>query len=107
MGDACIRQIRDIDEALSRLNPQVRELREKKKAAQERLYKWMVSHHLETFEGVSRKKIAPRPKIVRKKEAEKKRDAIQLFQSVGVNDPGELWEEFKRSQAAPRASPTD
>ena len=98
-GAAFINQIRTIDSTLSRLNPQIASLRKKKREAQERLYKWMAARQLEEYEGVKIKKITPKPKAVRKKKDEKKRDAIALFQTIGVNDPEGLYESFQRTQS--------
>ena len=97
-GEAYIRQIGGIDEALKRLNTETKTLREKKKTAKRRLYEWMKSRGLEEFQGYKLTKITPKPKLPRKKAKEKKEDALRLFKEIGVDDPEELWTAFQHTQ---------
>ena len=64
--EACVREIKSIDEALKRLNDHVKKLREKKKTTQQHLYDWMVSRQLDEYEGYKAEKIAPKPKKIKK-----------------------------------------
>jgi hypothetical protein len=97
-ADSYIRQIKDVDAALKRLNVQAKELRKKKKEAQSRLHSWMEKNKVEEYGEISLKKITPKPPAKRKPAKKKKDDAIRLFSQIGVNDPEELWEEFQRTQ---------
>lgn len=96
--DAYIREIESIDEALKRVNKHAKELRAKKNASRERLYKWMEHNHVEEYKGYTTKKLAPKPKIKRKKPKEKKESAVRLFSEIGVDDPEALWEAFLETQ---------
>lgn len=95
-----IRQISSIEDALKRHNQQVKELRQKQRLAKTRLYEWMSAKGLEEYQGYTIKKVAPRPKIIRKKAKEKKEDALRLFSEIGVNDPEEFWDALQRTQKA-------
>ena len=99
--DAYIREIESIDEALKRLNTRVKELKAKKQLSRERLYRWMESHHTEEYKGYSARKLAPRPKSVRKRAKEKKADAMRLFSEVGITDPEEFWDALQATQKPP------
>lgn len=97
-ADSYVRQIKDVDAALKRLNAQAKELRKKKKEAQTRLHAWMVKNGVDEYGQIPAKKIAPKTPVKRKPVKKKKEDAIRLFSQIGVNDPEELWEEFQRTQ---------
>jgi seryl-tRNA synthetase len=94
IASSYVSKINSIDEALKRANTHIKTLKTEKKQAQERLYKYMVSKKLEEYEGVTLKKIAPKQKVVRKKENEKKQDAMKLFSDIGVDDPETLYTTF-------------
>jgi len=99
--DGYVRQIKSIDEALKRLNDQTRTLRKQRQFAKEHLYEWMKARNLDEYQGYNINKIAPKPKIIRKKPKEKKEDALRLFTTIGVDDPEELWIAFQRTQKPP------
>jgi hypothetical protein len=98
LPEGYVRQIKSLDEALHRHNEQTKNIREQRNKAKERLYKWMKSHNLEEYQGYKLNKLAPRPKVPRKKTREKKEDALRLFTNIGVDDPEELWVAFQRTQ---------
>ena len=95
-----IRQIKSIDDTLKRLNAETKSLRKQKKVSQERLYSWMIKRNVEEYEGFKIEKLAPKPKARRKKEKDKREDALRLFGEVGINDPDAFWESFKATQKA-------
>lgn len=97
-ADSYVRQIKELDSALKRLNIQTKEIRRKKKEAETRLYMWMVKNNVEKHGNVTLKKIAPRSASKRKPAKQKKADALSLFTQIGVNDPEQLWEEFQMTQ---------
>jgi hypothetical protein len=99
-ADSYIRQIKDIDSALKRLNQQTADLRKKKKEASMRLYAWMEKNNVETYSSIDIRKIAPKQRAKKKPPKKRKEDAIILFSQIGVNDPEKLWEEFQRTQKA-------
>ena len=68
MADGYVRELESLDSALKRHNKAAKELREKKKKTQEHLYNYMKRNDLEEYEGYKLSKIAPKPKIVRKKK---------------------------------------
>jgi len=97
-ADSYVRQIKDIDSALKRLNTQSAELRKKKKEATHRLYVWMEKNNVESYSTFNIKKIAPKQRAKKKPPKKRREDAITLFSSIGVNDPETLWEEFQKTQ---------
>lgn len=97
-GEGYVRQIKDIDEALKRLNAQTKQLRAQKLTAKTRLYEWMKKREYDEYEGYKLAKIAPKPKIPRKKAKDKKADALRLFAEAGANDPEELYQAFLATQ---------
>jgi len=97
-GEGYVRQIKDIDSALKRLNEQTKGLRLQRSQAKQRLYQWMKARGREEYEGYHIDKIAPKPKAPRKKAKEKKDDALRLFKDIGVDDPEELWSAFQNTQ---------
>lgn len=98
MGDAYVRQIKELSDALTRLNKQAKDIREKQKIAKERLAQWMERKELEEFQGYKLSRIKPKPKIPTKPKEKKKNDAIRLFSEIGVTDPQELWDRFLETQ---------
>lgn len=97
-GEGYVRQIKDIDSALKRMNEQTKTLRSQRNQAKQRLYQWMKARGYEEYEGYNLNKIVPKPKVPRKKAKEKKEDAMKLFKEIGVNDPEELWTAFQNTQ---------
>ena len=95
MAEPYIRQIKSIDEAIKRLNSQLKDLRKQKAISQTRLYEYMRRNNMEETGGVKLKKITPKPKMMRKKEKEKKEDAVHYFESLGLNDPEGTWDRLR------------
>lgn len=93
-----LRQIKELDQALKRYNLKTKELREKKKLAQHRLYKYMARRELDEYEGIRISSIAPKEKKIRKKAKDKKQDAIRLFAEAGIPDPVSFWDDFQSTQ---------
>lgn len=96
--EADVRRLKEIETALKRMNVQIKNLRVKKKEAEEKLYKSMVKNGTEVYQGYSIKKI--QPKIPRKSKPLKKKkiDGVEFFQAIGVEDPEEAYEEFIKTQ---------
>ena len=97
-GDSYVRQVQSIDESLTRLNHKVKELRKKKKEAEERLYVWMQRNGHEKYDKYTIQKLQPKPKSKRKPKKEKRQDAIKLFSDIGIDDPESFLQEFERTQ---------
>lgn len=93
-----VNKIQLLDETSSRLNQKCRDIREKKKFYSEELYKWMVKNDISEYESIKIKKVCPKPKIKKKKNQDKKKDAIKYFGSIGISDPETVWIEFQQTQ---------
>ena len=107
-ADGYIRQISSIDEALKRLNGETKQLRKQRAIAKQRLYEWMKARGHEEYHGYRLTKIAPKPKIPKKKAKEKKEDALRLFKDIGVDDPEEFWNAFQNTQKyTPETAPLE
>ena len=78
-ADSYIRQMKEIDSALKRLNMQTAELRKKKKEATSRLYSWMLKHNVDSYSNIEIKKIAPKQRIKKKPPKKRKEDAMILL----------------------------
>jgi hypothetical protein len=64
-----------------------------------RLYQYMKKNGVEKLDGITINSIKPRSEqLPRKKKSEKKRDAVELFEQIGVSDPEGLWMEYQATQ---------
>lgn len=93
-----VRNLKSINESIKRHSDQLKTLREKKKAAEDRLYRYMSKNNLDEYQGYKISKLTPKKKIKRKPEKEKKQDAIDLFCQNGIQDPETFWEQLKSTQ---------
>lgn len=96
--ESYVRNLKNIDTSIKRYADQLKELKEKRKLTQQRLYAYMKKNGLEKYQGYELKKLEPKQKTPTKKKADKKRDAIQLFHNVGFDDPEALWNAFQDTQ---------
>ncbi|HMP28783.1 MAG TPA: hypothetical protein PKD85_04235 [Saprospiraceae bacterium] len=96
--DANVRRLKDIEDALKRANIKCTELRKKKKIAQEHLYSSMKKNGVEDYKGYTLKKVQPKLPAKRKPAKAKREDAINLFRSIGVDDPETFYSEFEMTQ---------
>ncbi len=70
--DGYVRELKTVDDTISRYNILLKSLREKKKTTQTRLYAYMEKNNLEEYGGYKASKLAPRKKVPRKKDKDKK-----------------------------------
>lgn len=99
MSDGYIREIKSLRKEIKRLNGNLKVLRDQKTVVEGHLYRYMKKNGIEKIDGITINSIKPREeRLPRKKKSEKKRDAIELFQEIGVNDPEALWLEFQATQ---------
>lgn len=96
--DSYIREINSLDDEIKRLNSKLKALREQKRSKQDLLYKYMTKNHIDKYGGITAKSIRPRENFPRKPESEKKSDAITLFTQLGIENPEEVYKEFKLTQ---------
>ena len=99
MSDSYIREIKSLRKEIKRLNGSLKVLRDQKTVVEGHLYRYMKKNGIEKIDGITINSIKPREeRLPRKKKSEKKRDAIELFQEIGVSDPEQLWLEFQATQ---------
>jgi hypothetical protein len=99
MSDGYVREIKSLRKEIKRLNGNLKLLRDQKNLVEGHLYQYMKKNGIEKIDGITINSIKPREeRLPRKKKSEKKRDAIGLFQDIGVNDPEALWLEFQATQ---------
>lgn len=91
-------EISSIQKEMKRLQSQIKNLREQKKNAESHLYKYMSSTGINKIQTITIKSITPKEKVIRKKKADKVRDAIQLFEDIGVPDPERFYQDFLETQ---------
>ena len=97
-GDSYVRECDNLTKEIKRVNEVLKKLREQRSTAQTRLYEYMKRHNLEKYKTYTLKSVTPRSKVPRKKEAEKRADAIELLKSKNIQNPEELFEELKATQ---------
>jgi len=97
-ADAYVSKIKTLDETIKRYNKLLKKLREQKKESQGHLYAYMVRRSLDEYKGIKLAKIAPKEAPIRKKQKDKKNDAIQLFNEIGIPDPEGFWHDFQETQ---------
>lgn len=98
MGEAYIRQLKDLDSALKNYTLKMKQLRDQKKQVNSNLYNFMIKHNLEEYQGIKLQKITPKEKVKRKKAKEKKEDALKLFYEIGIQNPESFWESLQKTQ---------
>ena len=99
MSDGYVHEIKSLRKEIKRLNGSLKVLRDQKNLAECRLYQYMKKNGIEKLDGITINSIKPRDEqLPRKKKSEKKRDAVELFQQIGVTDPEGLWIEFQATQ---------
>nr|QBK85424.1 MAG: uncharacterized protein LCMAC101_00110 [Marseillevirus LCMAC101] len=98
-ADGYVHEIKSLRKEIKRLNEHMKTLRDQKNLAEDRLYQYMKKNGIEKLDGVTIGSIKPRSEhLPRKKKSEKKRDAVELFEQIGVSDPEGLWTEFQATQ---------
>lgn len=97
-GDSYVRECDNLTKEIKRMNDVLKKLRDQRSTAQLRLYEYMRRHNLEKYGTYTLKSVTPRSKVPRKKEAEKRADAIELFRSKNIENPEELFDQFKQTQ---------
>jgi len=99
MSDGYVHEIKSLRNEIKRLNASLKVLRDQKNLAEGRLYQYMKKNGVEKLDGITINSIKPRSEqLPRKKKSEKKRDAVELFQQIGVSDPEALWADFQATQ---------
>lgn len=97
-AESYVRNLKSIGDSIKRYSSQLKELKEKKKLAEQRLYNYMNRNNLEEYGGYKKAKLAPKERKPVKKPAEKKSDAMKLFSDTGISDPELFWEAFQSTQ---------
>ena len=98
--EAYAKEIKSIRQERKRLNTKSRNLLSQQRKAEEHLYNYMVRYGLDKYDDITLKSITPKKKISRKKKAEKKQDAIELFRKTGIPDPETFWEQLQETQSS-------
>ncbi len=96
--DSYARNLKNIEESIKRHNAQLKDLRVKKIAAEERLRNIMQRRGVNEYEGYKLDKLGPKPKKSVKKKAEKKADAVKLFREANIDNPELFWDMFQDTQ---------
>ena len=97
------RQIKAIKAEEARLRSHIREIAEQRKRFETNLYRYMNENHIETFEGITIRSIAPKEKVKRIPIKKKKQDAVKLLRDVGIPDPQTFWTELQKTQTSKSA----
>jgi hypothetical protein len=92
-----IKSLESVAADIKKQNKYLKELREQRKRYELEIAEWMERHDYQEYEGLKLSKLKPK-KIVRKKQKEKKDDAIKLFEDIGIIDPERLWHALQKTQ---------
>ena len=93
-----VKELASLDTEIKRLNKVRKSLNEQRKLCKQRLYEYMKSRNMEEFEGVKIEKITPKTTAKRKPEKQKRKDAINLFNEIGIPDPEDFFNKFIQTQ---------
>ena len=94
-ANAYVKEINSLNCEIKRLNAHLKKLRIQKREKQDLLYKYMEKNNLEKYNGITLKSVKPKQKTRRKPESAKKKDALKLFQEVGINNPENFYSQKK------------
>lgn len=97
-ASAYVNEIKSIDNELARLRVRIKELNQQKNLAQSRFYAYCTKHNIEELNGIKVAKCAPKQSVPRKTEKQKKRDIVEKFREIGVQDPESFYKEIKSLQ---------
>lgn len=98
-GQGYSAELRLIEKELKISNKKSNDLRKRKKIVSEKLYNYMCKYNLTAVDGYSREKLEPpAPKPEKKTESQKRRDAMELFEQVGIRNVDQFYQEFARTQ---------
>jgi len=97
-GEAYVKSIAELKREISRLNSEIKKMREHKKLMQLSLYDWMNRNNLDEYNGIKKIKLLPKDPLPKKKLSQKKEDAIKLFRNAGIPDPESFYVEYQRTQ---------
>lgn len=93
-----INTIRSLDEEIKRLNAHLKTLRIQRDENKRLLKEFMEMHDYTDYEGVSINSLVRKQRKPRKKKKEKEEDGIKLLMEIGVPNPKEFYEQFRKSQ---------
>ena len=105
--EAYVKEIKSLTSEIKRSDDRIKGLKEQRKSKQKLLFKYMDEHELEKYEGITINSIRPKDSIKRKSEKEKRKDAIDLFRQIGIENPEEFYLEFKNTQRIIRNNDED
>lgn len=101
-ANSYVSQINRLNKEIQRLNKRIRDLRAERRRHESHLLSYLESTGGERAGNFTVKSLRTRlgkgPTRTRKKETEKRRDAIALFREVGVPNPETFYKEFKDTQ---------
>jgi hypothetical protein len=93
-----VNTLQSLDAEIKRLNRVLRNLRLQKQEQQRLLKDYMETCGYTEYEGVKLDSLVKRQRKPRKKKAEKEADGISLLREIGVPNPGEFYEKFRKTQ---------
>ena len=93
---AVANEVASIRKEICRLNQCIKSLRQLKSGRESILYDYMESKNIKNIQGITISSVKPRTK--RKTVRDKKRDAYELFEEEGIEDPESFWKKFQRTQ---------
>lgn len=94
-----VTQIESINKELKRISVESKKLREKKKMVEYKLFQYMEKRNIDQVDGIKKKKVEPKEKVVRPKKKEKEQATRELFWKMGVQDPDLILEKLKEIQS--------
>lgn len=95
-GEAYVKEIRGLDSSIKKLNSEKNKLQARKKELEGYLYEYMRSRNLEEVDGITIKKVKPKPPTIKKKAKEKKEETLELYRNIGIPDPDEFYSQVEK-----------
>lgn len=96
--DSIIRNLNGLNNTIKRYSSMIKDLKVKKKDFEGKLFQTMTRKGLNEYNGYKLEKLNHKQKIPRKKNADKKADALKLFREVGIDNPELFWTAFQDTQ---------
>lgn len=96
-----IREIENVEREIKRLRLKIKELKKQKMTAELHLANTMERMHITEVGKIKLEKIKPKEKVKRKSRKQQKKEALRLFQEVGIPDPETFYTELERRKKEP------
>ena len=96
--DSYISEIESIKKEISRLNVEIKNLRNQKIDAQKFLYEYMTEVEINEYKGYKITKLLQKPRVKSKKKKDKIKDGIAVLRNIGDPNPEKTYKQIMDAQ---------